>query len=41
MRQSRQRQADQQAQQAAGSAGRSEYNRAYGACMEGRGYTVR
>jgi len=48
MRQSRQRQADQQAQQqweqeqAANYAHqRNEYNRAYGACLEGRGYTVR
>ncbi len=48
MRHSRRRQADQQAQQqweqeqAANYAHqRNQYNRAFGACMEGRGYTVR
>jgi len=31
----------QQQQQQAYQANRNEYNRAYGACLEGRGYTVR
>jgi len=48
LRRARQRQEEQQAQQSyatqqqgAMSQGRSNYERAFGACMAGRGYTVR
>ncbi len=42
MRRERQQEADMQQQQAAAySNERGGYNRAYAACMEGRGYTVR
>lgn len=37
----RQSAAAQQQQSAAYQSSRDEYNRAYGACMEGRGYTVK
>ena len=41
-RQDRRRQQDWEQQQAAQyNQGRSEYNRAFGACMSGRGYTVK
>ncbi|HAM49509.1 MAG TPA: hypothetical protein DCP92_01975 [Nitrospiraceae bacterium] len=36
-----QQEESQQQQAAAVAAGRSEYNRAFGACLEGRGYTVK
>jgi hypothetical protein len=40
--QKKQQQEEVQQQQAASiAAGRSEYNRAYAACLEGRGYTVK
>jgi hypothetical protein len=41
-RQSKKQQEEAQQQQAASvAAGRSEYDRAYSACLEGRGYTVK
>jgi hypothetical protein len=41
-RQNKKQQEEAQQQQAASvAAGRSEYNRAYSACLEGRGYTVK
>ena len=39
--QAQQQAAAQQQQQAAASSKKAEYNRAFGACMEGRGYTVK
>lgn len=44
MKKRQQRRAEEQAQQqqaATAAAGRDEYNRAFGACLEGRGYTLK